>query len=179
MASSPIAQTSVVTDASTNTVGITVSTDVYPRPAVLGAAYVFIDRCFVWLDAPSASELTVSLRGRTPLDDTTLNDLAGEFANELLSQSLRQLLTEQSRPLLESIVGRAIAGAGAAAGNAEPEFDLAALEALELEDEPFDDPLGIAMSWEDKYGDKRPSKAKADAFKAAEASQAAATNKES
>jgi hypothetical protein len=26
------------------------------------------------------------------------------------------------------------------------------LEALELDDEPFEDPLGIAVSWEDKYG---------------------------
>ena len=33
-------------------------------------------------------------------------------------------------------------------------IDLSELEELELDDEPFDDPLGIAVSWEEKYGKK-------------------------
>lgn len=160
MASNQAAETTVEIDTANNRAVIGVDTGLYPKDAVLGAAYVFIDRCFVLLDALNGHELTVSLRGRDPLDDRRLADLAGEFGNELLAQTLRQRIADQNRPLLEAVVARAIGGAIGPTVE-EPEFDLSELESLDLEDEPFDDPLGIAMSWEDKYGDKRASKAEA------------------
>ncbi len=164
-------KTVVHVDVTTNSVSITAETSVYDQAAVLGAAYVFIDRCFVLLDAPNDESLRVSLRGRSPLDDTKLEELAGEFGNELLGQTLRRMLAKQNAGLLEAIAGRAIAGAVGPA--AEPEFDLSELEALDLDDEHFEDPLGIAMSWEEKYGNKRASKKDASEQKAA---LAAATN---
>lgn len=166
MASNQAAKTSVEIQADANRVVIGLDTGLYPKDAALGAAYVFIDRCFVLLDSLSGHELTVSLRGRDPLDEAALGALAGEFANELLAQTLRQRIADQNRPLLEAVVARAIGGA-MGPSVAEPEFDLSELESLDLEDEPFDDPLGIAMSWEDKYGDKRASKAEAAAAKEA------------
>lgn len=166
MASTNTARTTVTPEVSSNRVLIRTETSLYPRDAVLGAAYVFIDRCFVFLDSADETTITVALRGRDPLDETSLLALAGEFGNELLAQALRQRIAEKNRPLLETIVARVIGGA-AGARAADPEFDLAELESLDLEDEPFDDPLGIAMSWEDKYGDKRASKAEAAAAKEA------------
>lgn len=171
MATTQAARTTVDVEASANRVRIGVDTGLYPKDAVLGAAYVFIDRCFVLLDALEGTQLTVSLRSRTPSDEAGLSALAGEFGNELLAQALRHRIADQNRPLLEAVVARAIGGAMAPSAS-EPEFDLSELEALNLEDEPFDDPLGIAMSWEDKYGDKRASKSEAAAAKEAAAKAA-------
>ncbi len=135
---------------------LTVDTSVYSRQAVLGAAYIFTERCFVLLDAPEPDRLRVEIRGREPLDQPALEAIAGEFGNELLGQTVRQLINAQQRPLIEAIVGRTL-GAAIGPPPSSADIDLSELEALELDDEPFDDPLGIAVSWEDKYGKNKKS----------------------
>ncbi len=47
MSENQVSQTSLEVDGDVNSVVIGVDTAVYPKDAVLGAAYVFIDRCFV------------------------------------------------------------------------------------------------------------------------------------
>jgi His-Xaa-Ser system protein HxsD len=133
-------QTVVVGD----TVSVTVARAVYPLDAVYGASYVFIDRCFVLLDAPDGEHVRIHLRGREPLGHKELDALAGELGNELLTQVWRQRTVEQNRPLVEAVVGRAISGAAGPAG----------LDDLVLgqDADVFDDPLGIAVPWEEKYG---------------------------
>jgi His-Xaa-Ser system protein HxsD len=152
-----------------STAHLTVDTKVYSREAVLGAAYVFTNRCFVLLDAPSQNQLRVELKGRETLDQTALELIAGEFGNELLNQTLRQVICRQQQPLIEAIVSRTIGTALGPSSQAPAEIDLSELEALELDDEPFDDPLGIAVSWEDKYGKNKKDKKATEAKAAAEA----------
>ncbi|MFT6396365.1 MAG: His-Xaa-Ser system protein HxsD [Bradymonadia bacterium] len=166
-----LAQTSATVDVKTNSVTVTVDTSTYSSGSIMGAAYVFIDRCFVWLDANGESGFTVVLSGRAPMNDDSLGALSGEFANELLAQALREKIAEKNKALLETVVGRAVHGAMGPV-SAEPDFDLSELEALELDDEPFEDPLGIAMSWEDKYGKKRASRKEAEEIKAKAAAEA-------
>jgi His-Xaa-Ser system protein HxsD len=125
----------------------------YPLGAVYGAAYVFLDRCYVVLDRPAeggdpASSLRVTLawkKGEPPAG--ALEALAGEFANELLSCAWRAKIAEESRSVIEATTAKALAGA-----MGPPSLD--DLEGYEFGDEAFDDPLGIAMSWEEKYGKK-------------------------
>jgi His-Xaa-Ser system protein HxsD len=145
-------------DSAARSVRIEVDLEVHTRNAVFGAAYVFIDRCYVWLDKTDAGKFVVELKARAG-DETPLEALAGEFANELLSQSTRATVYEHNSELVQAIVNRALRGAGAGGGTAA-KIDLAELEALELDDEPFDDPLGIAMSWEQKYGKSSPGESK-------------------
>ncbi len=133
----------------------------YPLDAIYGAAYVFIDRCFVLLDAPDDRYLTVELRGREDLDAGALEALAGEFANELLTQTWRHKITERNRLTIETATVQALAGAAGAPplesldGSGMDELD--ELDDLPddelLDDDVFDDPLGIAVPWEEKYGD--------------------------
>jgi His-Xaa-Ser system protein HxsD len=141
-------------DSENNRVCLTVNSAVHSRESVYRAAYAFVDRCFVLLDVPAEDELSVALTGRKQLSTDGLQLLASEFGNELLAQTLRQMICEQNRPLLEAVAGRAIGGAM----GPEPLLDLDALAALELDDEPFDDPLGIAVSWEEKYTKDKPGK---------------------
>ena len=134
-----------------------VDLDVHSREAVFGAAYTFIDRCYVWLDRGTDGRLVIELRAR-PGSADSVEALEGDFGNELLAQSTRAMILAGNRDLVQAIVSRALVGAGARTDPAATP-DLGELEAFDLEDEPFDDPLGIAISWEQKYGKQAPGQA--------------------
>lgn len=120
----------------------------YPKDAIYGAAYTFIDRCYMHLDRPSDGKVRVTFRAKSgeALDTAAL---AGQFENELLGQAWRRSIVEENRAYIESITTRAIAGAAGAPGLDE------LLDTDIGEESAFDDPLGIAMSWEDKYKKKK------------------------
>lgn len=119
----------------------------YPKDAVYGAAYVFIDRCYVHLDRAGDRRIKVTLRAKKGKAEDA-QAWAGEFENELLGQAWRRQIIEENRQLIESITTRALGGAAGPPGLDE-------LLAMDIGDATaFDDPLGIAMSWEEKYKKK-------------------------
>jgi His-Xaa-Ser system protein HxsD len=122
----------------------------YPKDAIYGAAYIFIDRCYVLLDRPKPGRISVRLKPKAG-EKTPLAELAGEFENELLGQAWRRLLVEENRRIVEAVTTQALAGAAG-----PPGLD----DLLDLDDEEeeaaFDDPLGIAISWEEKYKKRSP-----------------------
>jgi His-Xaa-Ser system protein HxsD len=120
----------------------------YPLAAVYGAAYVFIDRCWVLLDRPQAGRVRATLAPKSgDADQARLQALLGEFANELLSCAWRHQITQENRVLIEEVTSRAISGAmGPPSLDDLADFDFSGNE--------LEDPLGIAMSWEDKYKKK-------------------------
>lgn len=118
-----------------------VSEDVYDLDAIQGAAYLFVDRCYVWLDRVADRRVLVVLRSRTDADVTTLEALAGEFANELLNQALRKRVGEANARLRELILARALF---AADGPSTIDRLLAELDEEELAEAPLD----VAVPWE-------------------------------
>jgi His-Xaa-Ser system protein HxsD len=121
--------------------------ELYPKDAIYGAAYVFIDRCYVHLDRVADRRIRVTLRAKkgVALDSDAL---LGEFQNELLGQAFRLRLAEENRQYIETITSRALGGAAGPPGLDE-------LLAMDIGAESaFEDPLGIAMSWEEKYKKK-------------------------
>ncbi len=119
----------------------------YPLDALYGASYIFIDRCFVVLDKPDANyRVTLAWKKGEPKEDD-LRALVGEFANELLSCAWRAKISEDSRALIESVTAQALGGA-----MGPPTLD--DLEKFDFSDETFEDPLGIALSWEEKHRKK-------------------------
>lgn len=137
--------------------------ELYPKDAVYGAAYVLIDRCYLHLDRAAEGRVRVRVMAKRGGADAT-RLFAGELQNELLAQAYRRRLASENRVLIEAITARAIAGAAGPPGLDE-------LLAMEIgEGTAFEDPLGIAMSWEEKYTKKKGEKAAA-----AEASAAAET----
>ena len=129
------------------TVALEFDEELYPLEAVYGAAYVFIDRCYVHLDRKAAGRICVSLRSKTG-DAPDSAALAGEFENEILGQAWRVAIADNQRALVEAIASRAVAGAAGPPGLDEL-FDMDIGE-----DSAFEDPLGLAMSWEEKYKKK-------------------------
>jgi len=132
-------------DSKNRSVGVLLDEAVFPRAVGLAAAYQFIDRCYVLVEARPKHRLLVRLKGKDAVSGEALEALAGEFGNELLHQLLRHQVAERTDALRAAIVGRALASAEALeAVEGSPE------DPLEFQD----DPLGIAVPWEEKYGDK-------------------------
>lgn len=153
----------------TRSLHIELDEQLYPKDAIYGAAYVFIDRCYVHLDRAGQGRVRVTLRAKRGGPDLT-EALAGELQNELLAQAWRLEIAAQNRQLIESITARALGGAAGPPGLDE-------LLAMDIGAETaFEDPLGIAMSWEEKYGKKK-AKPEADASPAAAAAPADAAPK--
>lgn len=95
-------------DAGERSVTFDLQESVYPLDAIYGTAYVFIDRCYVFLARPSDGIVTVRLKTKEPSPDTAaLDALAGEFANELLNQAFRARLAESTGKIREMYVSRA------------------------------------------------------------------------
>jgi His-Xaa-Ser system protein HxsD len=123
--------------------------DLYPRDAIQGAAYVLLERAYIFLERAGDSRVRVFLRAKA--GDTRA--VAGEFENEALAQAYRRRLAAENRAYIEMIAGRALAGAAGPPG-------LDDLLAMDIgEETAFEDPLGIAMSWEEKYAKKKAEKA--------------------
>jgi His-Xaa-Ser system protein HxsD len=123
---------------------------IYPLEAVYGASYIFIDRCYVLLDRPRAGRWRVTLAPKSG-DAAALPALVGEFANELLSCAWRHQITQQNRAVIEQVTVAAIGGA-----MGPPSLD--DLAKFDFTGEKLEDPLGIAMSWEEKYKKKQEQK---------------------
>lgn len=137
-------------------VDVVVDPSLYPLEAIQAAAYVFVDRCFVLLDRAPDGRVKVTLEPRTPELDGALRTAAGEFQNELLAQVLRLELARRHEKVREALVARALFGAAPAVDPPAPTDEELGVEARFVpagDDDYLDDPLGIAVPWEEKYGE--------------------------
>ncbi|MBX3252042.1 MAG: hypothetical protein KF901_33005 [Myxococcales bacterium] len=128
-------------------VTLVVDESVYPLDAVYGATYTFIDRCYVLLDRAAPTRLRISLTPKHDADADALRAYVGELQNELLSCAWRSQIVRENRAVIEAVTLRAVSGA-----MGPPSLD--ELEDFDFSEEPFEDPLGIGLSWEEKYKKK-------------------------
>jgi len=119
--------------------------ELYPRDAIYGAAYLFVDRAWIHLTRPADRRVGVRLRCKEEPAPGALDALAGEFCNELLNQVLRLRLSESTRSIREYYMARAFFGDDT---RASIDALLAQLDAEEL----ADDPLEIQVPWEQGPG---------------------------
>lgn len=115
----------------------------YPLEAIYSTCYVFIDRAYLFLCGSPQKEVKITIKGKKNLSKKQLESLAGEFLNELLSAALRINLAQHNKKIRERIIERALVSA---AGAEE--------ENLSESMNHLNDPLGIAIPWEEKYNKK-------------------------
>ncbi len=116
--------------------------ELYARDAILGAAYLFVDRCFVFLVRPADKQVEVRLKLKDgAADPDALEALAGEFANALLDQVVRFRVAETTGRIREYYMARAFF---TTATQSSIDQLLAELDEEELED----DDLEIEVPWE-------------------------------
>ena len=136
-------------NAKKNEVRWDIGTGTYPMDAVYGASYVFLDRCYVYLDKTADRRILIVLRGKETLDAEALEALAGAFSNELLHQVLRSRIAKRTGKVREMIIGRALFSAEGSTDDYGFDDDY---DDLGDDADYLDDPLGIAVPWEEKYG---------------------------
>lgn len=126
-------------------VSFTLDENLYPRDAVYGAAYLFLDRAYLFFTRPGEGQLEVRLKPKEELDAEGLEKLAGEFGNELFNQVVRQRVGESTAQIREYYMAKAFF-----ADSNQTSIDalLAELDAEELEE----DPLEISVPWEEPHG---------------------------
>ena len=127
-------------------VAFDVSEELYNLDAIYSAAYLFIGRCYVFLDRPADRQVRVRLRTKEKADEEALEALAGEFANELLNSQLRVTLSRATATIREQYMARAFFAPQQNATIAEL---LAELDEEEMEEES----LEIAVPWEQTDSD--------------------------
>lgn len=116
---------------------------IYSLDAVLGAAYVFLGRAWVHLDRDRKGHLAVTLKAKGSASKEELVRLSDDFENELVDQVVRLGLAKKHLKLREMIVGRAMFGATGVGGERTGVGD--------GEGDYLDDPLGIAVPWEERF----------------------------
>ncbi len=128
-------------DVSVRAVSFDLNEELYAKEAVYGAAYLFVDRVYVFLTRPADNQIRVRLRSREDVDQEGLLALAGEFANELLNQMVRRQVSDATAQIRQYTLARAFFGDE---GRASIDALLAELDAEDLDD----DPLEIEVPWE-------------------------------
>jgi len=159
---------------------VSVHKTLYPTDVLFGTAFAFLDRCYVHLDVEDADRIRIELTPR-PGSGMSATEMAGEFTNELINQALRFKLAKQTEKVRTMIVGRAIGEAQPYESMSDegrdegpdrgpdtyqiPDLPPEVAKLLAEEDDGLDfldDPLGIAVPWEEKYGKKKDGENKAD-----------------
>jgi His-Xaa-Ser system protein HxsD len=130
---------------------------IYPIDVVMAAGYSFIDRFYVLIDTEGEGKVRVSLSPKRSQAGEPAGGPADEFLNELLGQALRREVGKRHEKVREILLARALFGA--APKLAETSVAASAVDAAiggsdcpAGDDDYLDDPLGIAVPWEEKYG---------------------------
>jgi His-Xaa-Ser system protein HxsD len=141
-------------DASSNQITVRVNPKLYPLEAVYSAAYVFMDKAYIVLDGDPQKEILVKIKLKP---GCSAEDIKGEFNNELLNYADYLARASNTKEIREMFLERAIITNDPRM--AEPEApDEGLFENVDDGDEDFlDDPDGIAIPWEEKYGKKEAS----------------------
>lgn len=116
---------------------ISLDLSIYPKEAIMGTAYVFIDKVYVYLDIKEKGKIYVSLKNKDKDADIVVTE--GEFMNELLNYVHRLNISKYNKKIRESMVERAL-------------YSSVGDNMFDDQDDDFEDPLGIAVPWEEKYG---------------------------
>lgn len=135
---------------------LTINPRIYPLEAVMAASYTFLDRAYVLLNKDK-TDLVVQL---WPKEGQTARATEGDFYNELLNEALRLKISKQNQQVREMVINRALFAATNT--NVEEEVLDRALDSLDNLDDLnldldsdnldfLDDPLGIAVPWEEKF----------------------------
>ena len=86
-----------------------VDSTVYSKPCLFRTCYKFTDRCYVFLSHDEDDQKTIITVLSPKAESVDLNQLSGEFFNELLDQQVRDSLSKETGELRNLIVAQAFA----------------------------------------------------------------------
>ncbi|HEX8162889.1 MAG TPA: His-Xaa-Ser system protein HxsD [Pyrinomonadaceae bacterium] len=93
-----------------DTLVVGVDTALYTLEALFRVCYLFTDRCYLFLSqVEGAAAVEVRFTRKSP--ETDLNEMAGEFSNELVNQKVRLDVADETKGIRELIAAQAFAEA--------------------------------------------------------------------
>lgn len=122
---------------------LVVNPKLYPISAIYGAAYVFIDKVYIYLDGDPSKKIEIYFKPKENLSQKDLEALAGDFENELLNYALREQIVKSNQKIREHIITQALLS---------PLYSFSELESKAEDENYLEDPLGIAQTWEERFG---------------------------
>jgi len=141
-----------------NSAKVELDMSIYGKDAILGASYVFIDRAYIFLEKKEGlpqqkrgykDKILVNFKLKSNID-VNLEDILGEFFNELVNCALRSTISKQNAKFRKHIVEQALFSA-VYGQQKDIESNILDSEDLDVDNVNYeDDPLGIAVPWEDK-----------------------------
>jgi His-Xaa-Ser system protein HxsD len=151
------------------TINIVFNTKLYPADAILTSCHKFLARCFVRLDyaGDSDKDIKVTLKPRENIAPDGLED---EFRDELLNNTMKVKVLKGTARIrdqifhivfnperLDALGGQLLSELGTKGDPGALKLSARLeklLEEIESEDSQDyeDDPLGIAIPWEEKHG---------------------------
>lgn len=129
---------------------IEINPKIYPLSAIYGAAYVFVDKVYIFFDGDPEKKVEVFLKAKSGIGSQELAQIKGDFENELLNYALREQIVKSSQKIRETIIAQALLSP---LYNSFPD-----LMGDAQNDEYLEDPLGIAKTWEERFEKKKSKK---------------------
>lgn len=125
---------------------------IYPISVIYAASYVFLDRAYIRLDGDPEKEVIVEIEPKTGNDAETMGK---EFLNELINYADYERRAQETRKIREVFLQRSLLTNDPQSIQKKENFEDFDKLMEELDDDDFlDDPEGIAIPWEEKYGKK-------------------------
>ena len=93
-------------------VSFVVDEELYPLDALYGACYLFVDRCYVFLDRPADKKVAVRLRSKGPAEEAELEDLVEKPAVDQAPSNLAVAARYICRPSIFDRLARTKPGKG-------------------------------------------------------------------
>lgn len=130
---------------------IRLKTKVFPVEAIIQNCYNYLDSFYLYLDINKAGdEVSVYIKSKNNAGKINLNKIKDEFLDDLIFSAIRLQVNRSNQKIREYIVNRALYSAIHPAFSAQE--DLRVLSSQNNERLSFkEDPLGIALPWEEKY----------------------------
>jgi His-Xaa-Ser system protein HxsD len=156
-----------------NAVYVTIDPKIYSMSVIYTACYVLIDRAYVHIEGLPEYEIKVELR---PKETYSLEKLGKEFENELVKHAFFQKQHNEALGVKVLMLKRILAmsddfaeiyadkGVSDKLQKADAILNekekMSVPKTEEIEEDFWDDPEGIAIPWEEKYGKKEKGKQK-------------------
>ncbi len=119
---------------------VSLNPKIYSKEVIFAASYILLDKAYFLLDGDPKEQIIVDIR---PKEGQDIKKIADQFNDELVNYSVYHTQSEKNKKLRQMLLQRALLTASVP----QP--------AVYEDDEEFDDPEGIAIPWEEKYGDKK------------------------
>jgi His-Xaa-Ser system protein HxsD len=127
-----------------NKIAFSLNSKIVSLEAIYSTCYSFIDKFYIYLDK-NKENIIVSLQPKEKETKINPKAIEGEFRNELLNNLLREKIAKNNAKIREYILGQALYSSMPS----EVEEFLS-----KTSEDYLEDPLGIAVPWEEKIKSK-------------------------